>query len=78
MNRDIQRVRQELSGERRCGEGPGGGNQHCIGERARTRAERAIEEARETQHIVDALAIGRYGSAGSKRSRRFNFGIWIG
>ncbi len=78
MNRDIQRIRQELFGGRRRGEGPGGGDQHCIGELARTRAQHSIEQARETQHIVDAFAIGGDSRTGSKRSVRFDFRIRIG
>jgi hypothetical protein len=51
-------------------ERPGGGHEHRISEGTRPRAKRRIERSGETQHVVEALAVG--GGASHIVMRRYD------
>src|SRR5256885_16786613 len=59
----VERVGDQLVPAREGRDGIGGGHQHRVREAPRARLERAFEQSREGQQVVDALAVGGQGGA---------------
>ena len=77
MKRLVERVGDQLVPACKGRDGIGRGHQHRIREAPRARLERTLEQPREGQHVVDALAVGGEGGALLARHERLDLRIRV-